>query len=171
MYRPHTVLANIPVPEASLGHDFIRQSGSYAGLTCCRYLLYSVILRSRADSLRSHVILHEWLAFYSTFLNIHRSGVPVTWLVVPRETETAQVLRTPYNDAPCHFMQSHIHKVHACLAVICHLHFWQNDKDLLRATAVTWGWNGYQNKSQHRKLTLDENILPPLLQEFEPATF
>ena len=29
--------------------------------------LYSAILRSRADSLRSHVILHEWLAFYSGF--------------------------------------------------------------------------------------------------------
>ena len=45
-------------------------------------------------------------------------------------------------------MQSHIHKVHACLAVTCHLHFWQNDRDLLRATAVTRGWNGYRNKSQ-----------------------
>ena len=29
--------------------------------------LYSAILRSGADSLRSHVILHEWIAFYSTF--------------------------------------------------------------------------------------------------------
>ena len=33
--------------------------------------LYSAILRSRADSLRSHVILHECIAFYSAFLNIH----------------------------------------------------------------------------------------------------
>ena len=32
--------------------------------------LYSAILRSWADSLRSHVILHEWLDFYSAFLNI-----------------------------------------------------------------------------------------------------
>ena len=32
---------------------------------CCWSLLYSAILRSRADSLRSHVILHEWIAFYS----------------------------------------------------------------------------------------------------------
>ena len=32
-----------------------------------------------------------------------------------------------------------------------HLHFWQNDRDPLRATAVTRGWNGYGNKSQHRK--------------------
>ena len=27
--------------------------------------------------------------------------------------------------------------MYACLAVTCHLHFWQNDRDLLRATAVT----------------------------------
>ena len=50
-----------------------------------------------------------------------------------------RVLCTPYNHAPCHFMQSHIGKVYACLAVTCHLHFWQNDLGLLRATAVTRG--------------------------------
>ena len=52
-----------------------------------------------------------------------------------------------------HFMQSHIHCVHACLAVTCHLHFWHNDQDLLRVTVVTWEWDRYQNKNQHRKLT------------------
>ena len=78
---------------------------------------------------------------------------------------------TPYNHTPCHFMQSHIHKVYACLAVTCHLHFWQNDRGLLRVTAVTRGWNGYWNKSQHRKLTLEKKILPLLLQGFEPMTF
>ena len=57
------------------------------------------------------------------------------------------------------------------LAVTCHLRFWQNDRGLLRATAVTRGWNEYRNKSQHRKLTLEKKILPPLLQGFEPATF
>ena len=46
------------------------------------------------------------------------------------------------------------HKVHACLAVTCHLHFWQNNRDLLRDTAVTRGWKRYHNKSQHRKLWL-----------------
>ena len=81
------------------------------------------------------------------------------------------VLCTPYNHAPCHYMQSHMRKVHACLAVICHLHFWQNDWDLLRATAVTRGWNGYRNKSQHRKLTLEKIILPQLLPGLEPETF
>ena len=112
--------------------------------------LCSAILRSWADSLHSNVILHEWLAFYSAFLNIHRRGVltMLTWLV-PHETAAilVQVLCTPYNHAPCHFMQSHIHKVYACLVVACQLHFWQNDQDLLCPTAVTWGWNGYRNKS------------------------
>ena len=78
--------------------------------------------------------------FIARFLNIHRSGVLTTlaWLV-PHETAavSAQVLCTPYSHALCHFMQSHIRKVYASLAVTCHLHFWQNDQDLLRATAVT----------------------------------
>ena len=42
---------------------------------------------------------------------------------------------------------------------------------LLRATAVTRGWNGYRNKSQHRKSTLEKKILPPFLRGFELATF
>ena len=64
-----------------------------------------------------------------------------------------------------------IRKVYACLAVTCHLHFWQNDRNFLRATVVTRGWNGYRNKSQHRKSTLEKKILPPFQQGFEPATF
>ena len=54
---------------------------------CCWSLLCSAILRSREDLLRLHLILHEWLAFYSAYLNSHRSGVlrALTWLV-PRET-------------------------------------------------------------------------------------
>ena len=66
---------------------------------------------------------------------------------------------------------SSIRMVYACLAVTCHLHFWQNDRDFLRATVVTRGWNGYRNKSQHRKSTLEKKILPPFQQGFEPATF
>ena len=61
-------------------------------------LLYSPVLRSRADSLRSHVILHEWLAFYSAFLNIHRSGVLIalTWLM-PYETAAVSYMRVCAN--------------------------------------------------------------------------
>ena len=83
----------------------------------------------------------------TSFLNIHRSGVltALAWLV-SHETAavSAQVLCTPYKHAPCHFMQSHIRKVYACLAVTCHLHFWQNDQDLLRATI----------KALHQQLSL-----------------
>ena len=74
-------------------------------------------------------------------------------------------------NAEARFNKIHIRKVYACLAVTCHLHFWQNDRDFLRATVVTRGWNGYRNKSQHRKSTLEEKILPPFQQGFEPATF
>ena len=81
-----------------------------------------------------------------------------------------RVLCTPYNYAPCHFMQSYIRKMHACLAVTCHLQFWQIDQDLLRAVAITRAWNGYGSKRQHRKLTLEKKILPPLLQGFRPTT-
>ena len=32
-------------------------------------------------------------------------------------------------NAEARFNKSHIRKVYACLAVTCHLHFWQNDRD------------------------------------------
>ena len=32
-----------------------------------------------------------------------------------------RVLCTPYNHAPCHFMQSHIHKVYACKVYVCNV--------------------------------------------------
>ena len=121
------------------------------------------------------MILHEWPALYSAFLNIHHTKVVYLqhwhgWCHM-KLLPSQYVLCTPYNHAPCHFMQKCIHKVHTCLAVTCHLHFWQNDQDFLCATAVTWGWKGYQSKSQHRKLTPEKKILPPLLQGFKPTTF
>ena len=78
---------------------------------------------------------------------------------MPRETAavSAQVLCTPYNHAPCHFKESHIRKVYACLAVTCHMHFWQNDGDLLRAIAVTRGWNRYRNNSAQKVDPREEN--------------
>ena len=128
--------------------------------------LYCAILRSRANSLRSHVILHEWLAcvllllllllllsfsFYSAFLNIRRSGV-LTALAWVNPLSSRHVLRTPCNHAPCSFMQNHIRKVHAYLPVTCHLRFWQNDRGLLLATAVTrGGGTDTENKSRHRQ--------------------
>jgi len=78
------------------------------------------------------------------------------------------VAYTLYNHAPHHIMQSHTNKVHACLTVTCHLHFWQNDWDLSHATAVTQGWNRYRNKSQHGKLAQETKIFPPLSVPLHP---
>ena len=63
--------------------------------------LYSAILRSRADILRSRVFLHDSVACYSAFLNIHRSSVltALTWLV-PHESAAASALSV-YTIEPC----------------------------------------------------------------------
>ena len=45
------------------------------------------------------------------------------------------------------------------------------DRGLLRASAVTRGWNRHPNKSQRTNLTLEKKILPPLQPGFELATF
>ena len=63
-----------------------------------------------------------------------------------------------------HFMEGHIRRVYAYLAVTGHLQFWQNDLDLLRASVVTRGGT----RSQHRKLTLEKKFLLPLLPGLEP---
>ena len=99
----------------------------YQSYYCYWSLLYSAILRSWADSLRSHVILHEWIAFYSAFLFLFFISTEVVYLqrwhgwCHKKPLPSRRVLCTPYNHAPCHFMQSHIRKVYACLVVTCHL--------------------------------------------------
>ena len=82
-------------------------------------------------------------------------------------------LSTPYNHAPCHFIKSHMRKVHVCSAVTCPLHFWQNDWVLLCATVTveTQGWNGYRNKSQHRKLTLEKKFSHCSYRDSNPRPF
>ena len=70
-------------------------------------------------------------------LNIHRSGV-LTLLAWQVPLKTAAISApSVYTIQPCYFMQSDIGKVHVCLAVTSHLHFWQNDWDLLQTTVVT----------------------------------
>ena len=52
-----------------------------------------------------------------------------------------------------HFTVSFYSKPHTKDARVfrCNLppHFWQNDRDLLRATAVTRGWNGHFNNNNN----------------------
>ena len=110
------------------------------------------------------------------FFYIHRSGGLTALFGCDVAAASPNCARSVYTIQPCtrlqsYFIYSHIGRVPACLAVTCHLHFWQNDQDLLRATAVTRGWNGYRSKRQHRKLTPEKKILPPLLRGLEPPIF
>ena len=52
--------------------------------------------------------------------------------------------------------------IYACAAVTCHLHFCQNDRGLLRVTAVTWpGWYGHRIRvSWEKKFTHAEENSP-----------
>ena len=83
----------------------------------------------------------KWVAvaFYSAFLNFHKGGVFTVLFAC--YMAAAISARSVYTIQPCtmshHFMQSHIWRTLACLAVTCHLHFWQNDWDIFYATAVT----------------------------------
>ena len=144
---------------------------------CCWLLLYSTGC-SQADSWHLHVIrVSTWVNSFFFFIASFWISTKVVYLkrwhgwchmkLLPSQ----RILCTQYNYAPWHFMHSHIRKVHAYLAVTCHLHFWQHGQDLLCAAAVTQGWNRYRNKSQRRKLTLEKKILLPLLQGFKPTTF
>ena len=86
----------------------------------------------------------KWRA-YSAFGLLHGC-------MVPRETAalSAHVLCIPYNHTLVYsvtfFKATYVRCMTVRLAVTCHLYFWQNDRDLVRATAVTrvgvGGWGG-----------------------------
>ena len=87
--------------------------------------------------------------FRSAF-NTHRSGALTTLFVCYVVGATCNCCRLhahsvytiqPCTSLQCHFIQSHICRVHVHLAVTFHLLFWQNNQDLLPATAATRGWN------------------------------
>ena len=138
--------------------------------------LYSAILRSleQTHCSRMWFYMSDWL--YSAFFEY-----PPRWCqYLQRWHGWCHMKLQPSRRKSCvhHTAMHHVTSckatyltVYACLAVTCHLRFWENGRDLLRATAVTRGWNGYRNKSQHRKSTLEKKILLPLQQGFEPATF
>ena len=95
-----------------------------------------------------HVILNEWLyTFIAGIINIHGSGVLVALFGCCMAAISAQVPCTPLNHVPVYSVTLFKARVYVSLAVTCHLCFWQNDWDLLHATVLTWGWNGYWNKS------------------------
>ena len=87
----------------------------------------------------------------------------VTWLV-PRETGafSEHILCAQYSHAPVYSVTSseatYLGCVVMCLGATCNLHLWQYDRELLRATVPTRGWDGYRNHSQHRQLTPEKKI-------------
>ena len=99
--------------------------------------------------------MSDKLFLQSVSVNIYRCTSSAVWLlrdwchVKPLPSQHVLCACT----MPCHFMQSHICREHVCLALTCHLHFWQNDGDLSCATVVPQEWNRYRTKSQRRKLS------------------
>ena len=156
------------------------QGSSHANSNCqsealfyfCEYLLsaspwnepqvlrngnYSTVVCFGADVLRSSG-MWLWMSDCRFTLRWLQHCLVVTWLE-PCETAviSTQVLCTPYGHAPVFSVRCTLFSCN------CHLHFWQNGWDLLHATVLTRGWKRYHNKSQHRKLTLENKILPRLL--------
>ena len=75
----------------------------------------------------------------------------VRWLV-PSETAAVSA-RSVYTIQPLPYHVTSCKATHVwfmrVLVVTDHLHLWQNDRGVLRATAVTRGCDRYQSKSQH----------------------
>ena len=147
-------------------------SDHYNGLP----LLYS-LLRA-VTALYSYAIVNEWLELYiarfwiSTKVGYWQCCLVVMWLGTH---ETAAFSVNILCSSVQRFIWSHICRVHVCLAVTCHWHLWQiwqDDRDHLWCVGWVGGGVGgvTGNKSCHRMLTLEKNILLLLLPGLKPAT-
>ena len=107
---------------------------------------HSRIHRVHAHSV--YIVQARTMSCHSTHSRIHRVHAHSVYIVQARTMS-------------CHFTHSRIHRVHAHLVVTFHVGFWQNDQDLFTCYCGNIGveWT----PSQHRKLTLEKKILPPLL--------
>ena len=102
--------------------DWLIDDHLYSAIPCSLEQTHCARMRFYMSNELGFFIAHFWISTKVVYLQ--------RWWLVPHETAAvlAQVLCTPYNNAPCHFMQSHMRKVYACLAITCHLHFWRNDR-------------------------------------------
>ena len=141
---------------------------------CLAVLLSSVVIMMEWWSVYNYAIKNIFLAVWDGvfFEDIPASNTDVMMSWCLMSSDVIWHIRDKLWPMPKHgSIKATYVRCMRVLAVTCHLHFWQNDRDFLRATVVTRGWNGYRNKSQHRKSTLEKKILPPFQQGFEPATF
>ena len=89
------------------------------------------------NALSAHMIhINLNMIFYT---HVERSLTKTTHTKHQTERQTSHSLQ-------CDFVRCHTHRMHVCLTVTCRVHLWQNDRGLLRAAAVTRGWNGYRNR-------------------------
>ena len=109
-----------------------------------------------------------WIATQVVYL---QRFLVVTW-PVPRKTAAVSA-RSVYTIQPCTMHHdtsckaTYVRCMRVNLAVTCQLHFWQNDRDLLHATAVIWG----MERIPHRKLTLEEKFSRRSCRDSNPRSF
>ena len=140
---------------------------------------FYIALLSRLTMLLLHVILNEWLPFYSAFW-ISTKVLCIVWLLVHmlhgwchmKLLPSRHIMWTPYNDALCPVTPSKATNI-GCMHVGYNwppslLSEWLGSFMCHRGNT---GWSRYQNKSQRRKLTLERKILLPLLPWLKPLTF
>ena len=100
--------------------------GGFLFVEC--FYQYSAILLSRADWLRPHVILHEWLWVFIARLWISTEVVYLQrWHMAGATWNCCRLgafLCTPYNHASCHFMQSHIRRLTGIFYVLLCVRPW-----------------------------------------------
>ena len=124
---------------------------------------FYIVLISALKQTHCAIVLCDWkwmtVAFYSTFSVCYTFyGACAIWNCCYLTAFCVHHTTNEPHSMSSHLMQSHIHRLYACLAIsiTCRLHFWQRQE-----------WNRYQNKvsteswSRRRKVScLDSN--PPL---------
>ena len=123
------------------------------------------------------------LALRSAFLNIHRRGYNAVWLLHGwcdvKLLPSRRKFCVHYNHAlvytvtslHCHFIRSHMRRMHVCLAVTPPSALLAEYPGSSTCYCCNTGVERIPKKIQHRKLTLEKTILPSLLQGLEPEIF
>ena len=107
-------------------------------------VLFSASKQSHCTSVACQVTQWVTVAIHCMFLNIHWPVVTVLFgccMAGPMWNCCHLGARSVYTIQPCtslqcHFIQNYMCRGRVCLAVTCHLHFWQNDRDNFGSAVV-----------------------------------
>ena len=125
---------------------------------CTVVVPFSSLARSLVECSTIHTPPALFFFFYNLFMEISsRTLIPV---FRPESVHSGcsrvfpdKLLVSSFPDRFPHYARTAAHSAHSdfvgsrvyvCLGVTCNLHFWRNDRGLLRATAVTRGWNRHR---------------------------